>query len=322
LLTVVALVVLLLLIHSTVDQMRPQSVVRSIHELALRAREKELRFLGRLRAQRRSEEGAPARKIRSLDSGYITTMHVDRLAEAVREVGPDAEAVVAAQLGDYVVFGETLVVLVGVDADDESHDEAVLATIGVDDIRDVDAEAGYAVDQLENIGWSSSTSAGQSPAAATTAVRALADLGVRWLVAGERDRSDRADQGEELPIVYVDGAVERVMKALAALLVATAESAQAQTAAHVVTAFTALVPRLESEADTAALVRAVDSALPAVIQHAELPQLADALTRLTEELDAAGMSSNRLREVRGALTEATARLLPKPSDEPEAARPR
>src|SRR4051794_3117995 len=62
-LTVVALVVLLMLIHGTIDQMRPQTVVRSIHELALRARERELLTLSRTRPSRRSDATAPERAV-------------------------------------------------------------------------------------------------------------------------------------------------------------------------------------------------------------------------------------------------------------------
>jgi len=54
LLTIVALVVLLMLIHATIDQMRPESVVRSIHELALESRETELRLLASTRVDRKN----------------------------------------------------------------------------------------------------------------------------------------------------------------------------------------------------------------------------------------------------------------------------
>jgi hypothetical protein len=63
-LIVAAMVVLLLLIHGSIDQMRPQSVVRSIHELALRARERELVLLGRTRSERRSDPGTQERGVR------------------------------------------------------------------------------------------------------------------------------------------------------------------------------------------------------------------------------------------------------------------
>jgi len=320
-LTAVSVVVLLLLIHSTVDQMRPASVVRSIHELALRAREKELLLLGHLRSARRTDERTPERLIRSVDSGYVTTIHVDALGNLVQRMGADCELIIEAPLGDYVYFGELMARLVGIDPEDSAHDAAILSAFRVDDIRDVDAQAGYAIDQLENIAWASATSAGQSPNTATTAVRALADLLGRWLLAGERDRSDRAMGQAELPIVYVDGATSQVMRSFSALLIATADSGQAQTAAEVLGALAFAVPRLASQGDKAALSEAIDCALPAVIQHAEIPQLTRSLGRLAVELRAADMDATRVQTVKELLTLATVRLMPKPSSQPESAHP-
>jgi hypothetical protein len=86
-LTVAALVVLLLLIHGTIDQMRPQSVVRSIHELALRARERELLLLGRTRERRHSDANAKQRLVTVPDSGYVTSIDLDGLAGLARAGG-------------------------------------------------------------------------------------------------------------------------------------------------------------------------------------------------------------------------------------------
>lgn len=106
----------------------------------------------------------------------------------------------------------------------------------------------------------------------------------RWLIAGERDRSEWADR-QELPVVYRDAAVGRILETLATLVVATAESRQAQTCAELLTAFASLAPRLASSSDVAVFERSLDRVLPSVIQQA------------------------------------TRRLLPKASDEPEAAHP-
>lgn len=115
----------------------------------------------------------------------------------------------------YLYFGDVLARLAGVNPDDDRWDDDVRIAFGLDDIRDVDAEAGYATDQLENIAWTAASSAQHSPQTAVTAVRALHDLLARRLVAGERDRSDRADPPDEEPIVYTDGIVWRVLGTLA-----------------------------------------------------------------------------------------------------------
>jgi uncharacterized membrane protein len=319
-LTIAALVVLLLLIHGTIDQMRPQSVVRSIHELALRARESELVLLGRTRKQRATPEGARERPVRVLDSGYVVTVDVDRLAQAAKAAGPDAEILVEGRLGEFLVFDEVVARLVGADPADSSHDEDILAAFGIDDIRDVDAESGYAVDQLENIAWATGTSAGQSPNTATAAVRALTDLLGRWLISGERDRSERSRERKELPVVYADGAVAVGLAALGTLMVGSAESSQVQTCTELIRSFARLVPRLHDN-DRSDFDEALDAALPAVIQHAGMPMLRHALQELEKVMREAGHDAARVAEVRGLLTEATRRLMPQPSDEPDAVHP-
>jgi hypothetical protein len=198
----------------------------------------------------------------------------------------------------------------------------VRATFGLDDIRDVQVESGYAIDQLENIAWVAASSAQQSPQTAIITVRALHDLLARWLVAGERDRSGRSVSLEEMPVVYVDGAVPRVLGALATAVVASAESRQAHTCAELVRTFAGVASRLRNDNDRAVFDQTLDSVLPAVIQHAEVPTLKDSLAELEHVLKERGHDASRVCEVRALLSEATRRLLPKASDEPEAAHPR
>ncbi|MDQ0674310.1 putative membrane protein [Pseudarthrobacter siccitolerans] len=318
LLTIVALVVLLMLIHATIDQMRPESVMRSIHELALEARESELRLLGSTRVERRTFPGAAERSVKVLDSGYVVTIDLPKLAEVARRVGRNAEILIEGRLGEYLVFAEVVARVVGVDADDDSYDADVLSAFGIDDVRDVDAESGYALDQLENIAWATATSAGQSPSTAIVAVRSLSDLLGRWLISGERDRSDRSKDREELPIVYTDGAVARGLSALSNLVIASAESRQVQTCAELVRSFTRLAPRLHPS-DVESFQTAIDACMPAVIQHPDAPALHNAMTELEAALHGAGLDSRRLAHAREAIRRASERMMPKPSDEPEAA---
>jgi hypothetical protein len=86
-------------------------------------------------------------------------------------------------------------------------------------------------------------------------------------------------------------------------------------------AFAGVAPRLQSENDRATFDQTLDSCLPGVIQHAEVPTLAQALQQLEKVLREQGREAARVGEVRRLLSEATRRLLPKASDEPEAAHP-
>ncbi|MGN6441084.1 MAG: DUF2254 family protein [Arthrobacter sp.] len=319
-LTIVALVVLLLLIYGTIDQMRPQSVVRSIHELALRARESELVLLARTRKERSTAEGSRERAVRVQDSGYVVTIDIDRLARAARAFGPAGEIVVEGRLGEYLIYDDVVARLVPADPADSSYDEDILAAFGLDDIRDVDVESGYAVDQLENIAWSTGTSAFQSPDTATAAVRTLTDLLGRWLIGGERDRSEQSRENKELPVVYGDGATQLGLAALGTLIIASAESSQVQTCTELIRSFAHLAPRLH-DSDKKHFEESLDAALPAVIQHAGVPMLRHALKELGTAMGDAGLDAARVTEVSGLLTEATHRLTPKPSNDPAAAHP-
>jgi len=320
LLTLAALVALLMLIHATIDQMRPQTVVRSIQDLALQARERELRLIGRTRV-RADHPDAPSRRIAARDSGYVTQVDVEALGRLAERIGQDAEVIVEGSLGDYIVYGDPIVRLAGVEPDDRGFDDEALAAFRLDDVRNVRIESGYAIDQLENIAWATATSASQSPNTAAIAIRGLRDIAGRFLVAGERDRSGRAKDSRTLPVVYLDGAVDRVLGALAGLLVGAAEARQAQTCAELLRAFAGLAPRLRSDEDREAFDSSLDSALPAIIQHAELPILGRALTHLERVLDESGLPVQRLTEVHRLLDLAQERLMPKASDEPEAAHP-
>lgn len=53
--------------------------------------------------------------------------------------------------------------IVGVEPHDTSVDGEVLNAFTLDDIRNVDVESGYAIDQLENIAWAVSSSAPADP---------------------------------------------------------------------------------------------------------------------------------------------------------------
>jgi hypothetical protein len=195
----------------------------------------------------------------------------------------------------------------------------VRGAFGLDDIRDVDIESGYAIDQLENIAWSAGSSAQQCPQAAVAAIRSLRDLLARWLSAGERDRSDRAERPEVEPVVYVDGASGHVLGALANAVVASAESRQTQTCAEALNAFASLVPRLRTHEDRTEFDVALDGVLPAVLQHARTGRLAQALAHLEQALSDNGHAAERVGEVRALLAEATRALRSKPSDEPNLA---
>ena len=307
-LAVGCLVALLLVIHSTVDQMRPESVVHSIHELALRAHERELELLRGTRQKRRTPPGTEARAVRASASGYVVSVDARALAQVARAAGPDAEVLVTCQMGTYIALGEPVARVAGMAAHDDGSDADVLAAFRFDDTRRVEVDAGYSIDQLENIAWMTGTSASQSPYTASAAIDELRDLAGQWAIADERRQQTASEGPEPLPVVYQDGATSRVLRALATLLVGSSESQQAHTDALIVNSFAHVLPQLTAEHDLQEVTRSLDAALPSITEHAALPALEAALSELVDALDDVGRDARRVKQVQARLRSAGAFL--------------
>ena len=246
LLTVVALVILLVLVFSTVGQMRPTSVIRAIHDRALTAREEEAVLLRRTRRSSISPHDVAAR-YRAQVTGYVT--HVDlRLLESALADAGDAEICLAVTLGDHICFGDTLATVLDGDFDRaESLARCVGAALSVSPQRDLAHDPTTGIDELSNIAWTSGSSSKQNPEVAREALYALQDLAARWFDDGAPDGSTSFDT-PPIAVVYQDTDRDRLLDALHALLVVAHESHQTLLAATVVDAYSALLQRVDAPA--------------------------------------------------------------------------
>ena len=299
--TVLAFVTLLVLIYQSIDQMRPANVVSSIHELAQRARVRELPLLARTRAVRFSDLAIPVHQVRSTDTGYVVALDVDALDRLVGESDGVEEVLVRAGLGDHVVFGDIVAELVGASSDPELEQQVVDCFV-LDDIRDINDDATYAIDQLGNIAWSAASSAQQSPHTAVVAVRAMRDLLVRWVSAGPPPRERDARRST---VVYVDNAVDHTLDALLTVVVVAGESRQVQTCSEVIQALAGLVRVVQDDEIRERLSTTLRGVLPTVIEHAELPDLTVALDDLIDALQSSGIDAKQVDEVRALLRRST-----------------
>ena len=82
-LTAVALCLIVVLIYTTIDQMRPSMIVKAIHGHVLKAREAQLSLLRATRRPAFSKAPMVLRRIVSEHQGYVTSIEVDRIARAV-----------------------------------------------------------------------------------------------------------------------------------------------------------------------------------------------------------------------------------------------
>lgn len=105
LLTIVALAMLVVLIYGTIDQMRPATVVRGIHDLALRARRGHLPLLAKTRpAPTMAYDDAVV--VTATESGFVTAIDAEALGALARDVG--GEVLLKVRIGTHVVLGEVV----------------------------------------------------------------------------------------------------------------------------------------------------------------------------------------------------------------------
>ncbi len=280
LLTGFAMVILVVVIYSTIDQMRPSSVTQLIHDRGLRARAAELRMIRRTR--RRPEADAPvAVTVHSTQDGYVTAIDLDALAAAMPEEGL-AEACLLVTLGDYVAYVGPLGTVKGDEAArSERAGEALRRAIKLDRERRGDLDATLAIEELGNIAWSTMSSSKHNPQTGWAAVRQLRDL-----VGRSASQPEPAlGEGERvLPIVYADTGIDRLLDTLLSLVVVTAESRQSESAAQVLAAFADGLGVVDEDA-LSSVEPSLIRTLPAIEEQVLGRPLESALGSLVEALE-------------------------------------
>lgn len=283
LLTVAALAGLLILVYTTIDQMRPTNVLRQIHDRTLRARDREVALILR-RTHRQEQSRHPvSASYRCETTGYVTGIDLDRLARALDRI-PDAEIRLRVALGEHLAYDD---VIATVRDDDESDAkwlaDEVRAAVLIGKEPDLDNDPTTGIDELGNIAWTSASSAKHNPEIARQALHAIRDLAARWV----GDEPDGREPDEpRLAVVYPDDDVNHLLDVLYAVLVAAHESQQQQTAARVLATYRLLLPRARDDL-RARLYRDLAIAQTLVREIPDSAVLEDARRRLEEQHDRA-----------------------------------
>ncbi|GAA1913390.1 hypothetical protein GCM10009815_05350 [Nocardioides marmoribigeumensis] len=235
-LTVVALGCLLVLVYSTIDQMRPDNVMRQLHDRAVRARAHEGATVCRTR--RRSTCSAPVRaEHRCPTFGYVESVDLDQLSGVLSDGQGEVE--MRFTIGDEVVRGDLLaVVRHPEEATARRICEALPRAVQISPRPDIDVDPSTAVRDISNIGWSSGSTSKHNPAIAAQALHALRDLGSRWVAEGER-----APASDAVAVVYPDRDVDDLLDALYSAAVVARESRQHQQAAKVLRTYRFLLDK-------------------------------------------------------------------------------
>jgi uncharacterized membrane protein len=242
-LTVTALYLLIVLLYTTINQMRPVEVIDQIHRHILVGRRRQLRFIRRTRRWAR-QGGAARMPVASADNGYVTGVDLDPLEAAARKAGGEVEFVLLVSIGTYVAFGDLLAeVRAETHAQAEALKARVRTAVRLERHQDLSTDPGHGIGQLEMMAWTSISTAKSDPTPGLLVIRSLRDVLARWAAEEEHDTPDKPLSA----VVYIDTVPARLMNAFESLAVVATESMQHQTFAEVLRTFSMLFNRLPAD---------------------------------------------------------------------------
>ncbi len=286
LLTGVALYVLLLLIYSTISQMRPAEIIRAIHNHTLAAREGQLSLIARTRRSP-SLPAIHSIPVRTKRDGFIVGLKLDAIAGAINQASGPVEVVLLRSIGAYVAYHDTMAEVRGASRDDaEAVASAVERAIVFDRLRRLESDPAFGIEQLATIGWRSISTAQQNPAPGLAAIRNLRDLLARWAAGEDEAKDDKARDEEIIAVVYPDNVLPSLFDAFEQLAIVASEAMQPQTYAEILRAFTITFPRL-SDWQRRRVEDLLLRTLSALGDHVLSAELDDALTAIVHTLDEA-----------------------------------
>jgi uncharacterized membrane protein len=287
LLTLIALMILVMLLYTTLNQMRPDRIIGSIHDLTLSARIAQRRMLERTRREP-TLHSAESVTIRARTNGYVVGVDLDRIAKAASSASAEVEVVLLAALGDYVCCGDPLAEIAARTSGAGAElVDATQAALSIERQRGYHRDPGFGVSQLATVGWTAISTAKSNPSPGLTAIRNLRDLLVRWVDEAPLPDSKAEEGRATVPLVYRDDVKEQVLGAFESLLIAASESMQHQVAAELYHSIAVVYDRLPAPLKSRAedvLMRGLSALGDHVLAH----DLDAALVEVTAALTKAG----------------------------------
>jgi len=284
-LTAAALYLLLALLYTTINQMRPVEIIEEIHRLTMIARTVQLHAI---RNTRRLPAGGavPHATVRADHHGYVTRIDFDAIGAAARDAGVAVEVVLLPSYGSFVACGEPIARVRGAAPERAAPlEEAVRCAVELERQRDIGIDAAHGLEQLEMIGWTSISTAKSNPGPGLLAIHSLRDVLFRWSEPGQRAAPDAP-----LPVVYHDNTEVELLDAFETFTVVASESMQYQSLAEVLHTFSLALPRVPA-AQQARIGDIVLRSLSALGDHVLTAGLEAALGELAGALDAAGRAT-------------------------------
>ncbi|MGH7445089.1 MAG: DUF2254 family protein [Longimicrobiales bacterium] len=205
LLTIVALLLLIVLLYTTINQMRPVEIIEAVHHLTLGARDRQLPFVRRTRRHARAtgadSSGQPTVSINADAHGFVTRIDLDQIESCLATTEGAVEVELDIAIGTFVGFGDTIArIRVGPSADARALADATRGAIRLERRRDIMADPAYGIEQLETIAWTSISTSKSNPAPGLLTIQSLRDLLARW-ADDARAGAMPPDDGSVLPVV-------------------------------------------------------------------------------------------------------------------------
>ena len=274
LLTIVALYLLILLLYTTINQMRPVVVVESIHDLTLAARKRQLCLI---RKTRRTScyEGAVSTLVTAKRHGSVTHIDIDAIGAVVKDARGEVEIVLLVSIGSYVAFQDQIAEVKAQTSEAGVRvKNCVQDAIRLQHQRDIDTDPEYGIEQLATIAWTSISTSKSNPFPGLLTIYSLRNILAHWSIEQEEDSGN-----QPIPVVYTDNVFTRLMDTFESLAVVSSESMQHQIFAEVVHTFAVMFDRLPPEQQQRAesLILRIISALGDHVLTAELDAALSAL---------------------------------------------
>ncbi len=235
--TVIALYLLLLLLYTTIHQMRPDEIIDAIHGHILLARARQSEFIAQTRPKPAVSEGFDAPVVSEVH-GYLTRVNLDLISKVLD--GADAEIVLMVSIGDFVGYRDTIaIVRSGSHQSAEKIAKAVIKGIELERERDIAYDPAYGVTQLETIAWTSISTSKSNPAPGLSVIRSLRDIMSRW---SEEKLPER--RAKAVAVVYHDRTFETLLDSFETLAVVASESMQHQSFTEIMRTFVIILDRI------------------------------------------------------------------------------
>lgn len=241
LLTVIALILLIVLVYSTINQMRPGVIIESVQRHIIAARKEQAVLLAVTR-RTASFEGKITCAVHSERHGYIIGINKNILRKATDDISGATEIVYKVSIGEYLSVHDEFATVKGDTREDcEKIIRAVYAATEMDLLRRTSNDPGDAIEQIEMIAWTNVSTSKSNPFPGILGIRAIRNLLAQW-------HDVKIDTGKDvMPVVYNDYSADRLLDTLETLSVTSSESMQHQVFLEVVHTFVILFGRLEKQ---------------------------------------------------------------------------